>query len=599
MTQDLSAQSLIPGNVEGLLALANPKRSLYLEDPVTIEEFILSKRYGNQAASAWRPIIDELIGVFGTDPYGFANQEAIFKWAIGAGKSFAVSSAFAYMLYCTLNLRDPQDYYGLAPGTTIVWINQSFNEEQAKRVIFHEVSNRIRQAPWFKEHGFLPDPKIRSELRFPKDIVVFPGNSRMEFPAGYALLGGVIDEAAHFQEKAERIPGREREDPADVIYNSMLLRMRSRFGSRGLLMAISNPKHAEDFIERSYTFAKFGNPENEVPPPPRTYASHKALWHTKPGHEKDPETKQWIPWNLVPFEQTQTTPDGRREVTFRMMVPDVYLPDFLKDPEGAKCNLAAIASRIGMGYFADPEVVAHPGIVGQLPGCNAKRFHPFNELNQLWDGFKWPHGLGGTCHAHVDLSLTRDACGVALGHINGMVNVYGEPKPLIVVDFMLELHAPPGGEIDFQDVRNLLYMARDVRGFPLNYVSYDGWQSVDSIQQMRKRGIEAEVLSVDRDMSAYDTFKEAVYEARLDYYFYQPMVDCVKSLVLIKGKKVDHTPKGKKDVTDGLAAICQTLTERWMIDVRPAAGSVQTPVSASVGGRRTRYGSQRRRAVVT
>ncbi len=83
-------------------------------------------------------------------------------------------------------------------------------------------------------------------------------------------------------------------------------------------------------------------------------------------------------------------------------------------------------------------------------------------------------------------------------------------------------------------------------------------------------------------------FKEAVNEARLDYYRYKPMHECAKSLILA-GAKVDHRRGGKKDVTDALAGICRTLTERWMVAQPPASGTVRSAyvTGAQRRGRRT------------
>ncbi len=666
--------------------------------------------------------------------------------------SFLTSMAFCYMVYWTLNLRDPQTYFGLAPGSHIVWLNQSINESQARRVVFHEVRERIIQAPWFRTHGYMPNPRVKSELLFPKGIVIFPGNSSLTFPAGYNVLGGVIDEAAWF---TEPIPGSEREDPASAIYDSILRRIKSRFGNRsGLLLAISNPRHEDDFIERSYRFARFGDPERGIPPPPRTYASYAALWHSKPGPQRDDATGKWVPWRFVMFRQIAH--DG--SVAFSMDIPDVFLDDFRKNPEKAKRDLAAIASKKGVGYFWDPDIVWRARMTPDQPGFDPSMKHPLDAHGHFFEWFRWPLDRPGVCHAHVDLALTRDRAGLAVGHIGGVRDVAGEKRPVIDLDLMLEIAAPHGGQIDFQHVRNVLYTMIG-RGFPIKYVTFDGWQclaegtliacldgkdrpietltkptwvyawdgkdlvpslarptrqtgekvpvlrvtldngeairvtanhpfllrsgeyrradmlvpedslmplnrriiwsvaaladpakrvrmaegrwgrrvranhrvvsvkpdgtadvydievpgthcfalaagvlvhnSVDSIQQLNKRGIEAEVMSVDRDTAAYDTFYDAAHEARLNYYAYLPMYECVKSLVLVRGRKVDHTIDGKKDVTDAVAGVCQTLTERWLVGVIPAAGTTPTPVSASLRRGRVVGRPSGRRAVVT
>jgi hypothetical protein len=571
----------------GAFTSRDPRYAAFEDPPVTIREFVTLPEYGNHAAVTWPAIVDELEAIFGVDPVRFAHQEAVLEFAIGGGKSHLTSMAFTYMVYWALNLRDPQRYLGLAPGSTIVWLNQSITEDQARRVVFHEVRERILQSPWFLTKKYLPDTRVRSELRFPKHIVVFPGSSSLTFPAGYNLLGGVLDEAAWF-DPLQASGGDRAEDPADVIYESMLRRVRSRFGDRGVVLAISSPRHASDFIERRYQLVQFGDPDRDLPPPARAYASRKALWETKPGPERDPETGRWQPWDLVPFRQEIERPDGTREVVFELKIPHSLVPDFRSNPEHAKRDLAAIASHSGVGFFWDPEIVWRPGAVPGVPGYNPSRSHPVTPEGQLADWFRPPTTLNSAVvHAHVDLSLSRDCTGLAIGHVHRSTIIAGEVKPVIVVDLMLELRAPAGAQIDFQEVRNLIYAVRD-RGFPIKFVTFDGYMSADSIQQFNKRRIEAEVLSVDPDLVSYDTFKECVHEGRLDYYQYRPFYDCVRSLVLVKGKKVDHVKAGKKDVTDAVAAICRTLTERWATHHPPVAARILGPYAPSVGRRMPR-----------
>jgi len=84
---------------------------------------------------------------------------------------------------------------------------------------------------------------------------------------------------------------------------------------------------------------------------------------------------------------------------------------------------------------------------------------------------------------------------------------------------------------------------------------------VDSIQILKSRGIEAEILSVDKDTKAYDTFKEMLHTKRFDCYYYEPLHKEYQRLELIKGKKVDHPPGGSKDVCDAVAGVCYNIAK--------------------------------------
>lgn len=88
-------------------------------------------------------------------------------------------------------------------------------------------------------------------------------------------------------------------------------------------------------------------------------------------------------------------------------------------------------------------------------------------------------------------------------------------------------------------------------------------------------------------LSAGVLVHNCIVEGRLDYYQYRPFWDCIKSLIVPRAGKVDHTPNGKKDVSDAVAATCRTLTERWAQAVTPAAVGIPNPAVAAVIGSRT------------
>jgi hypothetical protein len=146
---------------------------------------------------------------------------------------------------------------------------------------------------------------------------------------------------------------------------------------------------------------------------------------------------------------------------------------------------------------------------------------------------------------------------------------YAEMAPVIVVDLFLRIKPPPGDEIILGDVRALVYQLAE-HGYPIGYVSMDSHQSIDGIQQMNQRGLEAEVLSVDRKPDPYECLKVAIYEGRVIFYTY-PVV--LKELAHLEKNhitgKVDHPEGGTKDVADALAAVVFSLTERRPINAHP------------------------------
>lgn len=118
---------------------------------------------------------------------------------------------------------------------------------------------------------------------------------------------------------------------------------------------------------------------------------------------------------------------------------------------------------------------------------------------------------------------------------------------------------PPGGEVDLAKVREFIIALRE-RGFNIAGVSYDGFQSADSQQILRRHGFVVKTVSVDRNMSQYQMLKELAQEGRLTLYRYPPFFEEAAQLEIIREQKVDHPRGGSKDVTDAVAgAVSEAL----------------------------------------
>lgn len=475
------------------------------EQPATVREFIESPDYLDLAGEVYPAIVDVLEEIF---EGGYT--EAALCWGIGAGKSYTASLAIAYQLHKVLCLANPQRYYGIGEGSTISFLNMSTNGEQARRVVFGEILSRIRRSPWFEQY----EPKVMTrELRFPKDIVVISGNSAETYPLGYNVLGAVIDEASWLHESEGG-----RRDTAEEIYNALQRRIRSRFMDAGLLIMISSPRHRGDFLERKLEEATWNK---------RIYASRKATWEVKPAQFFCGET----------FEC-----EG-------LAVPVEYRAEFQRNQLRALRDLAARPAEAFSPFMPDTRVLERAVDTAMKPAVD--------ELGRLATDFvpegQWPR------YIHVDLGLRRDACGIAMAYCRSSED---DDKPIVVVELMHRIVPPRDGEVQFAEVREIIAaLAR--RGFPIAQVSYDGYQSADSRQILRRQGFNVKLVSVDRTLEAYETLKEVLVEGRLRWYRYEPAIRECKGLELIDGKKVDHRQGGSKDVADAVAGAVSQAVLNW------------------------------------
>lgn len=467
---------------------------------VGIRTFIEGEEYLNAGTECWDSVKTDLEALFNGN-----YTEAVFCQAIGSGKSFASSVIMTYMLYRLLCLKNPQAYLGLARDTQICFLNVSVRAEQSKKVVFVEIKARIDNSPWFQKH-YPPNPEIRSELQFPKGIIILPGNSKETFPLGFNIIGGVMDEAAWYTETDDH-------DVAEEMFNALHSRIKNRFGDKGLLVMISSPRYVDDFIEKKMKEAETN---------PNIFARRKMLWESKP----------------------KSSFSGKMIIIDGYEIPSEYEIEARRNLDKFKRDYMAIPSLALERYMKQWDLVE------AAIDLNLK--NPLNPDNSLKEWFRGKPGK--TYYGHIDLSLTTDATGIAFSH---------KEEGIIIIDFVMKIKALPGKEIEIASVRRVVTQLKE-RGFSIGKCTFDQFQSASSIQEFNNMGINSERLSIDKDLSCYETLKEAFSTGRIRMYRDEDLLMELKRLELIEGKKVDHPKLSSKDLADALAGAvynCVTAPE--------------------------------------
>lgn len=483
---------------------------LYEERPVDIITFINSPEYMNAKDECWEPIKEDLKELFEgyDDPLmEWKYNEAVFDEGIGAGKSYKSSVIITYLLYRILILKNPHKFLHLASGSGIYIMNMSVRAQQASKVVFGEIAQRVRNSPWFTKRGYLPRPDIKSELQFPKNIYVIPGNSKETFPLGFNLLAAVMDEAAWYTETDDH-------DVAEEIFNALHNRIKNRFGHRGMLMMISSPRYIDDFIEKKMREAETNT---------RIYAKRRTSWESKPANRFSGE-KVIIEGHSIPIEyKIEAERNWDRFKRDIMAIPSLALEPYFK-----QWNLVE-------QMFTDS--IKNPVLIG----------------TKLQD---WFYGNPSfQYYLHIDLSLVSDCTGIGMAHNEG---------ENIVIDLAMKIKPPPNGEIDLSEIRALVLELK-ARGFGIQKCTYDQYQSASSIQELNKMGITSEQLSVDKTLAPYETLKEMIYAGKVKTYINGDLRSELQRLELIEGKKVDHPSNGSKDCADGVAgAVFNCMANRNM-----------------------------------
>jgi hypothetical protein len=164
---------------------------------------------------------------------------------------------------------------------------------------------------------------------------------------------------------------------------------------------------------------------------------------------------------------------------------------------------------------------------------------------------------------HIDLGLTSDSAGVVCGHVPRFVETEDHVlMPEIQIDFALRVKPPPNQEIKFYKIRTLLQKLHEA-GLPITWVTFDSFQSADSIQILRTMGFATGRVSMDITLLPYTITKTAIYQGRLKCpKSERTRLELLSLEMLAKQGKIDHPPNGSKDVSDALAGVCHGLTTR-------------------------------------
>lgn len=564
-----------------LLSLLEELNSFdYKWRPVDMETFILSPDYLNLRGQVYPKLMDDLIELF---EGGY--HEAVLTGAIGWGKSTFAEIALARMVYETSCLRNPQQAYGLMDGSTIAFINASVNLKQAEKVVFEGLKKKILRSPYFREQ-FPFDADLKKEMRFPQNILIMPVAGSEGGTIGYNVLGGVMDEVNFWNvvEKSSLNRG-QKYDQARSVYTMLIRRMKSRFNKGGklpgILLQVSSSKYPDDFTEARIK-------EVQETGDTKTFVRRYSTWATKPASMfSDEHFYVYIGSTADKAALSRDRSDfADKDQTKVIEVPMDFWNDFNTDLDGSIRDLAGFPRLSIAPFIPQKDKIADAIERGRRIG---KR-HPFSVIETtLEDGAHFIPELlrfdpTRRYYAHVDLSLKKDSCGLAVGHVrtwktvrrrNNEGNLIEDVQPVIEIDLMLRISAPPGGEIQVDYVRGLLLELREY-GCNFQKITYDQYQSASSIQAFQRMGIESDKLSVDKSMEPYDTMKEAILEDRLILYEYEPFVEEAVRLEKNEQKnKVDHPPKGSKDVTDAVAGVCYHCTlEKMYAQVDPSYGEL-------------------------
>ena len=373
-------------------------------------------------------------------------------------------------------------------------------------------------------------------------------------------------------------------EKALALYNSISRRRKSRFMSNGklpgLICIVSSKRYPGQFTDQKEAEAR-----EQIQETGRTsiFLYDKTIWEVKPDEFSGVWFYIFIGDNTRKpkiLREGEKIPDSIRP--FIRRIPVELKDEFERDIMNAMRDIAGVSTLARHPFLMNVEAVSecmdtHKSI---LSGTTVD----FTDLQvqarpKLFSSSKSPR------FCHVDLAVTGDSAGLAIGHVLCFKKVNRgdqvEEFPVIKIDCTLEIVPPKGGEIVFSRIRQVLYKLREL-GLNIKWVSFDSFQSTDSLQILQRKGFTVGQQSMDRTNVPYELLKTALYDARVQIPKHEKLFTELKSLEKdAKTGKIDHPSHAgaSKDISDALAGVVYGLTMRREIWAMHSVSTVFIPVS--------------------
>jgi hypothetical protein len=581
---------------------ATPGQDIFSEEPVPLDVFLNDNKYMGQPPlgehqfnlvrhmeqiylPSMYPFLVENFGEYWT-PVRFVNYLNV-QWGKGSGKDHSVRMAVARIAYLLSCLKSPQEYFGFARQDEIHILNVAMNAAQARRAFFKPLGTLLKNTAWFSDKLRSEITDMATSIRLDKQIELISGHSQAENFEGLNTIAVVLDEISGFQSEDQKAARGivESQRTAEAVYDIVRTSASTRFPENFKVAAISYPRYLNDPIQNLCAKGNADIEKNGLAKSNYFVDGPRTTWDVNPRYAK---------FERVAVEGSKT------------LIPNVpsWLADYENDPMMARAKYECLPERSSNRYFRNDAAIN-----GSLPKQAPEWVDPV-QINYYWgldvEGAKaegsyelatvpgWQTNYtfspdlkpyeGAVYTLHADLAISGDRAGIAMCHVKNWErreHKMGDPlnmktdyqvddRPVIKVDFVTSYESDltatdPEGEPRARDIqirwfRNLIRELKR-RGFVIGFVTFDNFQSADSIQILESWGIEADKLSMDRNKIPYATLREVMYDGRLEGYYRERVIEELEGLTELPSGKIDHPPGGSKDETDALCgAVMGALT---------------------------------------
>lgn len=337
----------------------------------------------------------------------------------------------------------------------------------------------------------------------------------------------VLDEISGFA--LESNSGSETGKTAEAIYNMYRASVDSRFPDFGKVVLLSFPRYKNDFISQRYNAVIS---DKEV-----VTRSHKFKIDPElaDGIEGNEFVIEWPEDHIVSYKIPRVFALKRPtwEVNPTRKIED-FTTAFYSNPTDALSRFACCPPEAVSAFFKDRQKIE----------TAFRATSSLKEDNSFRDTFL--PDPSKRYYVHVDLARVHDHAAVAMAHVDKweqrhIGNGLTEPAPVVIVDQVRYWTPSKTKNVDFSEIREYILSLKR-RGFDIRKVTFDRWESADTMKYLAERGLSTERLSVAK--KHYSDFAIVVAEERVVGPNIELLINELLELKITNNDKVDHPRKG-------------------------------------------------------
>jgi len=536
--------------------------SIFRFRPVPFKEFVESRQY-----CAFIPLSRRQLEACYAMLYGCSFEEydtikdqeinifdkpkfntAVLLWGKGAGKDTICALLTLYVAYYLICCKSPQMLLGLPENEAIDIVNVAYSGEQANRVFFEKLKQRIIGNAWLRKYfsvqmsgGTISEKTVdqtnqnivigQNAIIFPNLIRLFSRHSEQESTEGLNLLMFTMDEADAFK---DRTSSRN----ADKIFNMLQTSAESRFGNKYKGFCISYPRTDRGFMMRMMKMA-----ERDL----HIYADRAFTWEVK--------AEMYAKSDRFNFE-VKSKDANNKDLIQKFLIPMDFKSSFDRNPTMARTMYMCMPPGAESPFIEYLDKLYECVNMHRNPILTVEDYVEHNEVKKKiigWDVS--PEDIEYV--VSVDLGEKHDKCALSIMHRDGTRAIHDLSISWKPIDPEIKQRR----SVSLINVREFIKsLSKRIRFICI----FDKWQSSMFVQELKADGIHAETISTS-NIKDYNDFMQFLYTQRLDLLNNEELLEEIKALERDEKGRVDHTQESHNDICDTIVRGLKVLFKEELI----------------------------------